>query len=93
MQNDVKPGYMTTEFWLTGLSGIAGAVIAIFISYGVLSSDEGQMWMGLIVAVLPLALAAYSIGKYSESRGKVKAEAAWVGQEPIQVIAGIPAEK
>ena len=89
MQNNVKPGYMTTEFWLTGLSVVAGAIITILIGYGVLSRDEGQMWLGLIVAVMPMAVAAYSIGKYSESRGRVKAEAAWVKQEPLQMVASI----
>ena len=77
MENNVKPGYKTTEFWLTGLTAVAGAIVAVLVSYGVLSTDEGQMWLKLIVAVVPLAFAAYSVGKYSESRASVKSSEAF----------------
>ena len=84
MEN-VKPGIKTTEFWLNGLYVVVGAVVALLVGYGMLSAEEGQMWAALLVAVLPLAVAGYSVGKYSEGRSRVKADAAFVNAPPILV--------
>lgn len=62
-----KPGYKTTELWITVLN----SVIALLIVYGVLSSDEADAWVVFVAAFVPLAL-SIATGAYSISRAKVK---------------------
>jgi hypothetical protein len=62
----VKPGYKTTEFWLTAAASIVGLVLAS----GILSVDgEAFRLVGLGAAVLT------SLG-YSVARAKTKVEEA-----------------
>ena len=72
---DIKPGYRTTEFWLTAIVNMAGAIIAILAGRGLMTSDEGDLWLVLIqsiaVAIIPLALAIVDAA-YIQSRGSVK---------------------
>ena len=73
---DIKPGYRTTEFWLTAIVNMAGAIIAILAGRGLMTSDEGDLWLVLIqsiaVAIIPLALAIVDAA-YIQSRGNAKA--------------------
>ena len=73
--NDVKPGYRTTEFWLTAIVNIAGAIIAILAGRGLMTSEDGDLWLVLVqsiaVAIIPLALAIVDAA-YIQSRGSVK---------------------
>jgi len=60
-----KPGYKTTEFWLS----TAAALVGIAIASGAVNPDGGGAWdkvVGMIVATL--AAMGYTI-----SRGNVKA--------------------
>ena len=63
--NKMKQGYKTTEFWLTILGLIAGALVAT----GVLTENEGvtlqEAVVGLVMAILP-------IWQYIQSRTAVK---------------------
>jgi len=72
---DPKPGYKTTEFWITAVSNIVGAVIAILAARGLVSQEEGALWLTLIqavaVAAIPVAL-AFINGRYINSRAAVK---------------------
>lgn len=76
---DPKPGYKTTEFWITAISNIVGAVIAILAARGLVSQEEGALWLTLIqaiaVAAIPVAL-AFINGRYINSRAEVKTAAA-----------------
>ena len=76
---DPKPGYKTTEFWITAVSNIVGAVIAILAARGLVSQEEGALWLTLIqaiaVAAIPVAL-AFINGRYINSRAEVKRAAA-----------------
>jgi hypothetical protein len=71
-----KPGYKTTEFWITAVSNIVGAVIAILAARGLVSQEEGALWLTLAqavaIAVIPLAL-VFINGRYINSRATVKA--------------------
>jgi hypothetical protein len=58
-----KPGYKTTEFWLTALAQGVG----ILLTSGVIDDSTG---VGKIVGVVAMALSAAG---YSVSRGKAKA--------------------
>lgn len=48
-QSDPKPGYKTTEFWLSTAACLVGAVVA---SGVVPSESAGERVLGLIIAVL-----------------------------------------
>jgi uncharacterized membrane protein YccC len=62
---EIKPGYKTTEFWMT----VVTAVITLLIGYGIMSSEEGELWLGLVAALLPAVIA---VASYSISRSIVK---------------------
>lgn len=60
-----KPGFKTSEFWLT----LAAVAVGAFLASGALPSEH---WAIKLAGVAASALAAAG---YSWSRGKVKAEA------------------
>ena len=61
----MKPGYKTSEFWLTLAANLVGAVLA-----SGLVGDESGISKGLGVAAMALASLGYSV-----SRGQAKASA------------------
>ena len=69
-------GIKTSEFWVSTITGIAIAVMGLLVGYKFLTSEQSELWMGLIVAAVPLALAAISYG-YGKSRASVKESSAW----------------
>ena len=77
MDDSPKPGIRTSEFWLTAVANIAGAIIALLAAYGLLREEEGTLWLALLqalaVAVIPLAL-AYMNGRYIVARAALKRE-------------------
>lgn len=49
--------YKTPEFWITALTEIVIAVVAILVARGLLASDEGQLWVELArVLIGPIAI-------------------------------------
>ncbi len=62
----MKPGYKTTEFWLSLLATVMGFLLAS----GVLDGMDPESWVMRIVGGVIAVLA--SLG-YTASRGKVKA--------------------
>ena len=74
----IKQGYKTTEFWITAVANIAGAVIAILAAYGIVKSEEGELWRALVqalaLAVVPLVM-AFVNGRYINARAAVKTAA------------------
>jgi multisubunit Na+/H+ antiporter MnhB subunit len=70
-----KPGYKTTEFWITAVANIAGTVIALLVGYGMLKTREGELWLALVqalaLAIIPLVL-AFANGRYIQARADVK---------------------
>lgn len=73
-----KPGYKTTEFWITAISNIIGASLAILAARGLLSQEESALWLTLVqsiaIAVIPITL-AFINGRYINSRASVKTAA------------------
>lgn len=63
--NDVKPGWRTTEFWLS----VVAVLLGVLVTSGVLESLGTEHWAVKLVALAISALAA--IG-YSHSRAVVK---------------------
>ena len=72
---DPKPGIRTTEFCLTAVTNIIGALLAIFAAYGLISNEDQALWLALAqavgVAVIPSALAVVN-QSYINGRAKVK---------------------
>lgn len=72
----MKSGYKTTEFWLTAVVNIAAAVVAILAFRGLMSPQEGDLWVKLVQAiaatVAPLVMGVVT-AVYTNSRAKVKA--------------------
>jgi predicted aconitase with swiveling domain len=68
----VKPGILTTEFWLA----LVVPVIAILVIFGVLTPDEGDALVitigDAIVTVGALLASLPSISAYIKSRAEVK---------------------
>lgn len=63
---NIKPGYKTTEFWVTILVTLVG----ILQLTGVIGNEEGQQWIDvltpLILAIVP---AVYAYGRSQVKRG------------------------
>jgi len=70
-----KPGYKTTEFWITAVANIGGTVVALLVGYGILKEEEGKLWLALLqalaLAIIPLVL-AFINGRYIQSRAEIK---------------------
>jgi len=68
-------GIHTTEFWLTAVSNIVGAVLLLLVTYGYLTSEEQQVWLALAqaiaTAVIPLVLGMINVN-YIRGRTAVK---------------------
>lgn len=76
--DEIKPGIKTTEFWVTAGTNIALAIVGILALRGLISSDEGELWVQLVsavlVAVVPMAMAIVATF-YNKSRAEVKVSA------------------
>lgn len=49
--------WKTPEFWVTVVTNIVAAVVAILAARGILAAEEGELWVQLAAAVvLPVAL-------------------------------------
>lgn len=72
---EIKAGIKTTEFWLTAIVNVAGAVIALLAARGLMTGEEGELWLDLVeaiaVAVIPIALAIVNYA-YISSRKELK---------------------
>lgn len=74
-----KSGIHTTEFWLTAITNITGAVLLLLAGYGLIKQEEADLWLVLVQAIataaIPLALAIVN-ASYIKSRADVKSTAA-----------------
>lgn len=73
--NDTKPGIYTTEFWLTAVSNVGGALIALLAAYGLVQQEQANLWLALLqalaVALIPAAL-AFLNARYISARAEIK---------------------
>ena len=63
--NDTKPGYKTTEFWLSLLATLLGFLLAS----GVMDAVPAESWIAKLIGGVVAVLATLG---YSASRAKVK---------------------
>jgi len=65
--NETKPGYKTTEFWLSLLATLLGFLLAS----GVMDAVPEESWIAKLIGGVVAVLATLG---YSASRAKVKSE-------------------
>lgn len=74
---NIKPGWQTTEFWMTIVSSIAGMLTL----FGVVTKEEADsivvLVQSLVTASIGLALAVAPIIAYIKSRAEIKRAHAW----------------
>ncbi|MGD2079027.1 MAG: hypothetical protein PVH18_11635 [Chloroflexota bacterium] len=71
-----KPGYKTTEFWVTAVVNIIAAVLALLAVRGLVSETEADLWLTIgktVVAAVAPAVIAFTTGRYINARAQVKA--------------------
>ena len=74
---NIKPGWQTSEFWMT----IASSILGMLALFGVVSQEEVDsivaIVQSLVTALIGLALAIAPIITYIKSRAEVKRAHAW----------------
>ncbi len=73
--NETKPGYKTTEFWLSLLATLLGFLLAS----GVMDTVPADSWIAKLIGGVVAVLATLG---YSASRAKVKSAA--TGPEQLE---------
>ena len=72
----MKTGFKTSEFWITAAVNIISAVIAILGIRGLVSAQEGDLYIALASAlastIAPIVM-AFVTGRYINARATVKA--------------------
>lgn len=71
----METGYKTPEFWITVIVDIAAAIIAILSVRGLVSPEEGELWLTLVQAIAtPVALVVMALvtQKYVEGQTEVR---------------------
>ena len=75
MDGDIKPGVLTTEFWLTAIVNLGAAVLLYLQVTGALTGEESeavlQMVRALAALVVPVVLAVVNVS-YIRGRTRVK---------------------
>jgi len=58
----IMDDFKTPEFWISALTAIAVAVVAILVARGVLTQEEGDLWVQLVAALVgPVAVIVLGI--------------------------------
>lgn len=66
--NEIKPGYKTTEFWITMVQSIAGIAVTV----GVFTPDIADTLVKGITSVVGGVVAIISVVSYIRGRTEVK---------------------
>lgn len=66
--NELKPGYKTTEFYIT----LAGLVLGLLVGNGVLSEENSNVIMQILALLIPALLpVAYTLARtWLKNQGK-----------------------
>ena len=74
---NIKPGWQTSEFWMT----IASSILGMLTLFGLTTKEEADsivaIVQSLVTALIGLALAVAPIIAYIKSRADVKRAHAW----------------
>ena len=69
----MKDGTKTTEFWLTALTGLFVATMALLVAYGVITSEQADVWLNLLM-VLAAIVTPIIVGWLAKSYGDDRTE-------------------
>ncbi len=71
----MKPGYMTSEFWITAFVDIVAAFLAVLAVRGLIAGDEAAIWVSLaealVTAIAPVVVAVVT-KSYVDGRARLK---------------------
>lgn len=71
----MKDGVKTSEFWLSLIAQLAGAIIPLLVLYGVISQEQGAAWQGVVMAIaavlVPLII-GWIAKSYADNRTAIK---------------------
>lgn len=72
METSPKPGWLTSECWVT----VLGAVLTVAVAFGMISRADADHLQSLVVAALPAVIAIVttfaSVAQYAEGRVSLK---------------------
>lgn len=77
MNETVKPGYKTTEFWLTLIVTLVTSFMAVLVIYGVVTTEQATVLETFILSVVAVVLPIMTITmnqKYALGRNNLKQE-------------------
>jgi membrane protein YdbS with pleckstrin-like domain len=67
-----KPGYQTSEFWLTFVKLLLSPVLLLLVAYQVVTQPEAELWKALVLAILDGVASAGAVAMYTHGRARVK---------------------
>ena len=67
-----KPGYKTTEFWLSLFTVLVTSIVPLLVFYGVASQEEADLWVKALLPIAGAVAGGFTAGLYSYSRARVK---------------------
>jgi hypothetical protein len=68
----MKPGWKTTEFWLTLITVLVGVAGPLIINYGLLTEEEVGLWGQAIIQIAGAVAAGFAVTAYNMGRARVK---------------------
>ena len=74
----VKPGWKTSEFWVTNIVNVVTAVVGILAVRGLVTAEEGNLYVVLasaIVATVAPIVIGLNTRSYNQGRALVKSSA------------------
>ena len=72
--------------WLTAIGGIVAAVVPLLIAYGLLTTEQGELWQALVMAIaaliVPIVVGSviknYNDNETAATVAKLETEQAWI---------------
>ena len=68
MNDKIKEGYKSTEFWVS----VAAAIMGVAMALGFMTADDVDSWTAIIKEFSGAIITAISVGSYAVSRGIAK---------------------
>ena len=67
--------WKTPEFWITSLTAIVAAVVALLVARGALTAEEGELWKqlaGVVIAPIAVIVLGVVVKSYTQGQAKVR---------------------
>jgi len=85
-QTQVKPGYQTTEFWMTIATSVTGMLAAL----GYIEPKQADELIQAVVSVVGGLLTIGSVIVYIRGRIELKKQSMVSGNELVSLLEGLP---